>query len=329
MHTKQDASQKKNEPLISFIIPYYNVPAELLKGSLESIINLSLSDDEYEIILIDDGSDISPKEIISKYKNIRYIYQKNQGPGAARNLGIDNAKGVYIQFVDADDRLNSKEYDKCLQQLKIKQPDILIFNYIRTDEFGISKEYNIINTSHSLSGAEFMLNNNLHGSPWFNIFKSEIATDIRFPTDIMNEDEDFVARLIVTGMNILTYPVYAYQYNYRRGSLTNAISNERVIRRVTDSETLIIRLDEFSKQLSGVQLSAIRRRISQLTMDYIYNSITLVHSWSLLIKQIKSLRAYHLYPLDKQKYTLKYYLFSMISTSKLGLFVLFNVLRKR
>ena len=213
MHTKQDASQKKNEPLISFIIPYYNVPAELLRDSLESIINLSLSDDEYEIILIDDGSDISPKETISKYKNIRYIYQKNQGPGAARNLGIDNAKGVYIQFVDADDRLNSKEYDKCLQQLKIKQPDILIFNYIRTDEFGISKEYNIINTSHSLSGAEFMLNNNLHGSPWFNIFKSEIATDIRFPTDIMNEDEDFVARLIVTGMNILTYPVYAYQYN--------------------------------------------------------------------------------------------------------------------
>ena len=73
MQTKQDASQKKNEPLISFIIPYYNVPAELLRDSLESIINLSLSDDEYEIILIDDGSDISPKEIISKYKNIRYI----------------------------------------------------------------------------------------------------------------------------------------------------------------------------------------------------------------------------------------------------------------
>ena len=157
MYTEQDASQKQNKPLISFIIPYYNVPAELLRDSLESIINLSLSDDEYEIILIDDGSEISPKEIICKYKNIRYLYQNNQGPGAARNLGIDNAKGLYIQFVDADDRLNSKEYDKCLQQLKIKRPDILIFNYIRTDEFGISKEYDIINTSLSLSGAELAL----------------------------------------------------------------------------------------------------------------------------------------------------------------------------
>ena len=145
----------------------------------------------------------------------------------------------------------------------------------------------------------------------------------------MNEDEDFVARLIVTGKHVLTYPVYAYIYHYRRGSLTNATSNERVIRRVTDSETLIIRLYEFSKQLSGDQLAAMKRRINQLTMDYIYNSITLVHSWSLLMKQIKSLKAYHLYPLDKQKYTLKYYLFSMLSTSKLGLFVIFNLLRRR
>ena len=329
MYTEQDISQKKNTPLISFIIPYYNVPTELLGECIESVINLSLSEDEYEIILIDDGSDISPKDFVSKYKNIRYIYESNQGPGAARNLGLDNAKGVYIQFVDADDRLNSKEYDKCLQVLRNKQPDILIFNYIKTDEFGISKEYDIIKTCHSLSGADFMLNHNLHGSPWFNIFKSEIATNIKFPTDIMNEDEDFVARLIVTGKNVLTYPVYAYLYYYRRGSLTNAINNERVIRRVTDSEKLIIGLQDFSKQLSGVQLAAIRRRISQLTMDYIYNSITLVHSWNLLMKQIKSLKTHNLYPLNRQRLTLKYYLFSIISGNKLGLFVLFNLLRKR
>lgn len=329
MHIEQEISQENLTPLISFIIPYYNVTAELLRESIESIIKLTLSEDEYEIILIDDGSDISPEAIVYKYKNIRYLYQNNQGPGAARNLGIEYAKGLYIQFIDSDDRLNSKEYDKCLKQLIDKQPDILIFNYIKTDEFGISKEYNIINKSYSLSGAEFMLKHNLHGSPWFTIFKSNMVTDIRFPTDIMNEDEDFVARLIVTGKNIFTYPVYAYQYNYRRGSLTNAISNKQVIRRITDSEKLIIRLDEFSKRLSGIQLSAIRRRISQLTMDYIYNSITLVHSWSLLMKQIKSLKTYHLYPLDKQRYTLKYYLFSIISANKKGLFILFNLLEKK
>jgi glycosyltransferase involved in cell wall biosynthesis len=329
MHIEQNSSQQKNTTLISFIIPYYNVPAELLRESLDSIINLSLSDDEYEIILIDDGSDISPRDIIGKYKNIRYIYENNQGPGAARNLGIDNAKGLYIQFVDADDKLNSKEYDKCLQQLKNRQPDMLIFNYIKTDEFGISKKYNIINTCNTLSGAEFMLNHNLHGSPWFNIFKLEIATNIKFPTDIMNEDEDFIARLIITSKNISTYPVYAYQYNYRIGSLTNAINNKQIIRRVTDSEKLILRLDEFSKQLNGVQRSAIRRRISQLTMDYIYNSITLIHSWDLLMKQIKSLREHRLYPLEKQIFTMKYYLFSIISANKPGLFILFNLLRKR
>lgn len=316
-------------PLISFIIPYYNVSKELLRDCIESIANLNLSTEEFEILLVDDGSTLSPKDVICGYDNIRYIRQDNQGAGSARNLGLDNARGQYIQFVDADDKLNSKEYDQCLLLLRDQKPDAIFFNYIRTDEHGISRKCHVINTRTASSGAEFMLQNNLHGSPCFTVFKSETAKGVRFPTDIMNEDEFFIALLTVKSMKVITYPVFAYLYVYRKGSLTNPVNQDRLHRRVADSEALILRLNDFAEQLNGTQLVAMKRRISQLTMDYIYNSITLVHCWPLLQNQILTLKASGLFPLPKRQYTIKYYLFSIISNNRLGLFALFRLLKLR
>ena len=87
-------------PVVSVIIPFFR-NREWLVEALESVFSQSFKD--YEVILINDGSPEDISDIINKYNNIVYRKQNNQGPAAARNLGISLAKGKYIAFEDSDD----------------------------------------------------------------------------------------------------------------------------------------------------------------------------------------------------------------------------------
>ena len=94
------------KPKISVIVPVYNVEP-YLKRCLDSIINQSLN--EIEILIIDDGSTDKSGEICDEYakldNRIRVIHQENGGLSRARNVGLDQAQGKYIMFVDSDDLL--------------------------------------------------------------------------------------------------------------------------------------------------------------------------------------------------------------------------------
>ena len=100
-----------NDIKISIIVPVYNC-AKYIKKCLDSLINQTFKN--IEIILVNDGSTDNSEEIIQSYDDNRIVYikQKNQGPSAARNLGIDLAKGEYIGFVDSDDWIDADYYEK-------------------------------------------------------------------------------------------------------------------------------------------------------------------------------------------------------------------------
>jgi hypothetical protein len=88
-------------PLFSVIIPTYN-RAALLREALDTVFAQTFTD--YEVIVVDDGSTDETTSVVSRYGGrIRFFKQQNQGPGAARNLGIANARGKYIAFLDSDD----------------------------------------------------------------------------------------------------------------------------------------------------------------------------------------------------------------------------------
>ncbi len=93
-------------PLVSIIMPVYN-SSKYVISAIESVFSQSYKD--YELIIINDGSTDNSKELIIDYlkqnkdKDVKYIYQENKGASAARNKGIELAKGEYIAFLDADD----------------------------------------------------------------------------------------------------------------------------------------------------------------------------------------------------------------------------------
>src|SRR4051812_17019821 len=88
-------------PSVSIIIPAYN-SERYLRASLQSVLEQTYRD--YEVIVVDDGStDGTKAAVLGVEGSIRYIYQSNQGPSAARNTGIAAARGDFICFLDADD----------------------------------------------------------------------------------------------------------------------------------------------------------------------------------------------------------------------------------
>lgn len=110
----------------SVIIPTYN-REHFLKISLESVLTQTFRD--FELIIVDDGSTDNTKKIVKNYKSkkVKYFYQKNKGPAAARNLGIKKAKGQFLCFLDSDDRLRSQKLQKTAEYIK-KFPDYKIFH---------------------------------------------------------------------------------------------------------------------------------------------------------------------------------------------------------
>ena len=98
--------------LISVIVPVYNVEKYLNK-CIESIVNQTYTN--LEIILVDDGSpDNCPNicdEWAKKDSRIKVIHQRNSGGGAARNIGLDNANGSMISFIDSDDFISTDMYE--------------------------------------------------------------------------------------------------------------------------------------------------------------------------------------------------------------------------
>jgi glycosyltransferase involved in cell wall biosynthesis len=110
-------------PLFSVIIPSYN-RREMLKSALDSVLSQSFRD--YEVIVVDDGSDDSTDEMIALYgKAVKYIKQKNSGVSSARNRGIKTAASPYIALLDSDDLWHKDKLMKDAEFLK-NNPDIKI-----------------------------------------------------------------------------------------------------------------------------------------------------------------------------------------------------------
>ena len=123
---------------VSVIIPTYNC-AQYITEAVESVLNQTYKD--FEIIVVDDGSTDNTKEVIKPYLNkIKYIYQQNSGPSAARNRGIKEAKGEYIAFLDADDIWLAQKLELQIKFMeKEKEVGLIFSDMILFNEKGIIK----------------------------------------------------------------------------------------------------------------------------------------------------------------------------------------------
>ena len=309
-------------PLVSFIITCYNIPDEILRECVKSILRLSLRKQEREIIVVDDGSDTSPLSVLDDYlDDIVYIRQKNGGLSSARNRGIQNATGQYIQFVDADDALIANQYEHCLDMVRFKRPDIVMFDFSRKD-----KSQKVCYFQNLATGRYLLRHQDIKATACGYLFKQSILGTLRFTPGICHEDEAFTPLLLLRAGTVLLTDAEAYYHRMRHDSINTSHNTRSTLKHLNDFKGIIGRLYTFADTIPGNDRMALLRRVHQLTMDFICKVIVETRNKHYLNRQLDDLRRQGLFPLPEKDYTSKYTWFRRLTNSKIGLEFLFRTL---
>ena len=315
----------EQRPLVSFILTYYNLPVPMLCECIDSILALSLTPQEREIIVIDDGSDTSPMNGLMHYgDDIIYVRQKQNGVSVARNTGMNMAKGEYIQIVDGDDCLLKAPYEFCLSIIRQHQDtEIVLFDFTHHND----AEQNIFKEPMLTDGAQYMRNNNLRGAACCCLFRQSVKGNLAFTPGIAYaEDEEFTPQLLLRAEVVYVTQAQAYYYRQRRTSAVHQRDDKRISKRLNDTRDIILNLHKIEDRLPQNDRLAMQRRIAQLTMDYIYNIITLTQSGESLNSRLQELRNVGLFPLPNQDYSKKYTWFRRMSNTLVGRQILLHTL---
>lgn len=206
---------------VSVIVPVYNVE-EYLEKCLESLVNQKF--DNYEIIVVNDGSPDNSQKIIDKYikkypKLIKGYKKKNGGLSSARNYGLQKARGEYVAFVDSDDYVKDNYIGLLYGKAKSGDYDIVVCNIIRkcgSDEDILSCCTNKDNT---------IVKNMLISLPaaWNKIYRKNlfIENGIYYPDKLYYEDLATTGRLLVSAKKVAYIDDALYYYIDRDGSIMN------------------------------------------------------------------------------------------------------------
>lgn len=229
----------KMMPLISIVVPVYNVEVYVAK-CIESILKQTYSN--LEIILVDDGStDYSGKicdEYASKDNRIIVIHKANEGVSSARNVGIENAKGEYIAFVDPDDYIEINMMEVLLASITNNSSSISICGYI-IEPSNTIQNFSVQGNKYVKYGYEVtqdILNDYFPKSfPWNKLYKKDLFNEIRYPQNRVYEDIATTYKLTHKAQIISFVPSALYHYVLRKGNITSELSSSKAAQSYFDA----------------------------------------------------------------------------------------------
>ena len=208
-------------PLLSIIVPVYNVE-KYLRTSLDSIFVQDT--DDCEILLINDGSKDGSLSVLreyeKKYQNVRVINKINEGVSATRNCGLDECRGEYLYFMDADDILHPQLLSFLRKEIVEVYPDIVVWDfatfYTNPKFVPIPSEVKIEDVQNEHKEAfNYLMANGSAVSLWNKaIRRSRVGEIIRVdPPMTYGEDMFFCWKVILMADNIryIRLPLYYYR----------------------------------------------------------------------------------------------------------------------
>lgn len=214
----------KELPLISIIIPVYNV-----KGYLEKCLR-SVCEQTYknlEIIVVDDGSTDGSGQLCDQFartdSRIKVFHQENAGQSSARNNGLSVAQGEYIGFVDSDDWIDSDMYEFLHHLLIANDADIAVCaHYIERATETKARYSSGMFTSFSSDEAirALLVDKKIRNYVWDKLYRRDLFSEIRFPENQIFEDMAVSYRIFIQANKVVMQDSPKYHYLKRGGSTT-------------------------------------------------------------------------------------------------------------
>ena len=254
-------AMKMNLPLVSVIVPIYNVE-KYLHDCINSIICQSY--EKLEIILVDDGSTDSSPGIADSFSDtrIRVYHRQNGGVSKARNFGVDNANGDFLAFVDADDTI-AKDYIKFLVENALKDNadiSICISNIISDSDHCVKDwqgEYSV-QVCEKDEGIIHLLKADEFGCAMNKLYRKEVWLKYRIDETIRINEDLLANYFCFTESNVIVYSnAKLYNYRHRHSSASRSGFDERQLDAVKVNE--MIARHSFSQSNEQVQSVAVNR----------------------------------------------------------------------
>lgn len=240
------------KPLLSFIVPIYNVE-DYLDRCIQSLLRQGLDENIYEIILVNDGSTDSSLTICQNYRdsheNIRVISQENQGAGPARNTGIREAHGDYLCFVDSDDYLTENKICSIIKYCDGQNKLIRFWCKIvhqSTRYEGAEPDGQVYFQGQ---GLEYLRKYGLEAFCWNYLYKRDFLerNNLQYSSDIFGEDFLFINEVLFANPNTISLAYYVYCYVIRDNTASTTKTKEHSRKCV---ENLIGELNIIKQQLN-------------------------------------------------------------------------------
>ena len=238
---------------LSVVIAVYNTELYLEK-CIQSVLKSPLSENDYEIIVINDGStdksQLIVENIMRENANIKLINKKNGGQSTARNVGFQLAKGDYIFCLDSDDYIDGELFSLALNYACENDLDMFPIQFIKVSE---NNEILLFRDTYRelssiITGAEFMNRFVISGAMARYFYKTEIIkkNNLKLIEGIYHEDEEFVIRFLTFVKRITYSKTPVYYYLYRKSSTVNNTNFEHRRKLLNDLLLVIDSLDELA-----------------------------------------------------------------------------------
>lgn len=252
----------ENSGLISVIIPVYNVE-EYLRECIDSV--LSQTYENYEIILVDDGSTDNSGKICDEYaeKNdkITVVHKENSGPSETRNVGLKVSKGEYIYFLDSDDYLDKKAFEKLVSVAKNENADVVFFDalsfadpegsfdvkqgYLRKHKYKANTGYKVL--------TELNKNKDFHCSIPLIFIRRDFLTASGLLINekiYCSEDMLFTFQLFCVAERVAQCPEVLYYRRYRKSSI---VTSKKTARHYLSCKAVYEEIKVFSEKTGKLQ----------------------------------------------------------------------------
>jgi glycosyltransferase involved in cell wall biosynthesis len=275
---------------LSILIAAYNVE-QFIKKCLLSCYQEEYGND-YEIIVVNDGSTDNTSDVLEQLEieipNLKIVYQENTGLGAARNTGIQYAKGVYVWMIDGDDFLEPNSIPCVLEKLKSDE-DIYAFNYRIVNEkntqLSVKDEQN--NSDNILDAITYYQKHQELSYTWQYVCKKSLFIDnqLHFKQNINMQDSEILPKIMFFAQRVLISTEIVYNYVQQKTSFTNTNNGQKRIKYFQSIIEVDKSLNDFAEKIkdkSTVLYEAIQlKRISlhRIVFNHLvffkYNSQTL------------------------------------------------------
>lgn len=253
---------KKTQPLISIIIPVFNVE-KYLDRCIISIINQTYS--KIEIVLVDDGSTDASGKICDKYsmldRRISVVHKENGGLSDARNAGLERIHGQWVCFVDSDDWVTDNYIELLFSLVESTHSEIAIGTYdlVKEYEKDKTKKYEVGHTvilSNFEAMKRLLYQKGFTTSACAKLYNARLFTEIRFPKGKLYEDVETIYKVIKNAGTVVYTDTILYHYFQRKTGIVRTVFNPQKMDYVENCKWV---LSDVRKEYPMLEKAAISR----------------------------------------------------------------------